>query len=55
MSSKSIIYLFTIIGSTIGSYIPVLWGGSELSFSSVLLGAAGGIGGIWLGYRITRY
>ncbi len=54
MSSRSIIYLFTIVGSAIGSYLPVLWGGSELSFSSVFLGAAGGILGIWAGFRLSR-
>jgi hypothetical protein len=39
------------VGSAIGGYLPALWGGDLISFSSVVLGATGGIVGIWLGYR----
>jgi hypothetical protein len=42
-----------IIGSCAGSYIPVLWGGSLFSMTSLLLGAAGGFVGIWIGYKIA--
>ncbi len=41
------------IGSTIGGYIPTLWGAGFLSFSSVILTAIGGILGIYLGYKIS--
>ncbi|MDF5735058.1 MAG: hypothetical protein PUQ00_04995 [Nostoc sp. S13] len=43
------------LGSTIGSYIPALWGGSLLSFTSIFLGVIGGLVGIWLGYRVSKY
>jgi hypothetical protein len=42
-----------IIGSSAGSYIPVLWGGSLLSMTSLLLAAVGGFVGIWIGYKIA--
>ena len=42
------------IGSTIGGYIPSLWGGEMLSISGVVFAFVGGIAGIWLGYRIGR-
>lgn len=42
------------IGSAIGGYIPVLWGDSFLSISSVLLTAVGGIIGIYIGYRLSN-
>jgi hypothetical protein len=51
---KSLIWLGLFVGSTIGSLIPLLWGGSELSMSSVIFGAIGGLLGIWAGFRISQ-
>jgi hypothetical protein len=42
------------IGSTLGSYLPVFWGGDWFSMSSILLGGIGGLIGIWAGYKISR-
>ncbi len=53
-NSKQLIWLGLFVGSTAGSFIPLLWGGSALSLSSVFLSAAGGVLGIWLGYRISN-
>ncbi len=53
MASKQIIFLFLFIGSTIGGFIPELWGDSFFSLSSVILTAVGGLAGIWLGYKIS--
>lgn len=50
---KSVIYVCMIIGSALGSYIPLLWGAGYFSFSSVILTAIGGFFGIWVGYRIS--
>jgi hypothetical protein len=52
--SKSLIYLFLFIGGLVGSYVPLLWGGSLLSASSVLLSACGGCFGIYIGYRLSQ-
>ncbi len=54
MNSKSLIWLFLIIGSTVGSFIPELWGAGFLSMSSVLLSAVGGIVGIWIGFKLSN-
>lgn len=54
MNSRGLIWLGLFIGSTIGGYIPSLWGASFLSFSSVILSAVGGVIGIWLGYKLSR-
>lgn len=51
---KGLIIIFMIIGSSIGGYLPVLWGGSFLSFSSVILSGIGGVAGIWAGYKIAK-
>lgn len=52
MSSKSLIWVFMTIGSVVGAYVPLLWGDSALSFSSVVLSAIGGGLGIWAGYKL---
>jgi hypothetical protein len=50
---KTLIMFGAFVRSCAGSYIPVLWGGSLLSMSSLLLGAVGGFAGIWIGYKIA--
>ena len=52
---KSLIWIGLAVGSTLGGMIPLLWGGSALSMSSVLLSAVGGIVGIWGGFRLGNY
>jgi hypothetical protein len=54
MESKQMIWIGLFVGSTIGSFLPLIWGGSELSMSGVLLGAVGGILGIWAGLKISQ-
>jgi hypothetical protein len=51
MSKKTMVWIGLTIGSAAGGYLAALWGGDLISFSSVLLSAAGGIVGIWLGYQ----
>ncbi len=50
---KLLIMIFMVIGSSIGSYLPVLWGGNVFSMLSIFLGAAGGFAGIWAGYKLA--
>jgi hypothetical protein len=52
MSTKTLIWIGMFVGSAIGGYLPVLWGGDLLSFAGLILSTLGGIGGIWLGYRL---
>ncbi len=54
MSGKTIIYIGVFIGSTAGSYLPVLWGGSMFSYTSVLLGGIGGIVGLVVTYKLIN-
>jgi hypothetical protein len=54
MSQKTAVMFGLTIGSTIGSFIPVLFGGSELSYWSVLTGALGGIAGIYIAFMLSR-
>lgn len=56
MSRKTLIWIGMGIGSTVGSLIPALWGDAALiSLSSILLSAAGGILGIWAGFKASDY
>lgn len=43
------------LGTTVGSYVPVLWGESILSFTSIVFSVIGGILGILLGYQVSKY
>ena len=52
--SKKFVWGGFFIGSTIGGYIPSLWGGEMLSITGLLLSFVGGVAGIVLGFRIGR-
>ncbi|CAN5143681.1 hypothetical protein BH09PAT2_BH09PAT2_08230 [soil metagenome] len=52
MSDKTIVMLAFTIGSTAGGYLPVLWGDSLFSISSIICTAIGGIAGVYVGYKI---
>ncbi len=54
MKSKTLIMIGLVVGSTLGGYVPTLWGDGGLSMASVLLGAVGGLAGIWAGFRLSR-
>ncbi len=54
MSSRKLIWLGFFIGSTVGGLLPTLWGDDMLSISGILLSLAGGIVGIWAGYRLAK-
>jgi len=48
------IWLGLFVGSTVGGFVPLLWGDGAFSLSAVFTSAAGGMFGIWLGYRMMR-
>ena len=54
MSQKTIVFLGMFIGSTIGGYIPTLFGAGILSYKSVFFSGVGGILGVWIGYKISN-
>lgn len=54
MESRALIWIGLFVGSTIGGFIPALWGDSFLSFSSILLSALGGIAGIYVGFKLSN-
>jgi hypothetical protein len=52
MDTKALVWTGFFIGSTIGSFVPFLWGGGL--FSSVIFSAILGIAGIWAGYKVSQ-
>lgn len=52
MTTKTCVWIGLFIGSTIGSYLPSLFGIGIFSGWSIILSAAGGIAGIWIGFRL---
>lgn len=41
------------VGLFIGSFLPMLWGAGEFSFSSIIFSSLGGLAGIWVGYKLS--
>ena len=52
MPAKAGMTLAVFLGSTIGSYIPILLGASFLSYSSLFAGGIGGLLGVYIAYKI---
>ena len=52
---RSLIGICTMVGMTAGGYVPVVWGASAFSPSSLLLSVVGGVAGIWFGVRLAEY
>ncbi|HEY5588959.1 MAG TPA: hypothetical protein VIK86_08395 [Candidatus Paceibacterota bacterium] len=54
MNSKKIIMVGMTVGLFLGSFIPTLWGASELSLQSVFFSALGGFLGVWIAYKLSQ-
>ena len=52
--SKTFIMTGLFLGSIAGGYVPLLWGGSVFSLSSIFLSGAGALVGIWLGFKVAQ-
>jgi len=52
---RSVIGLCALFGMTVGSFVPSLWGGSQMSLSSVAFCVVGGVAGVMLGARVSNF
>jgi len=50
---RSVVGLCGVFGLIAGGYLPVVWGDSGFSFSSILFGVLGGFAGVWIGVRLS--
>lgn len=55
MDSKSLIWLGLFAGTAVGGLLPTLWGDDAFSLLSIIFSGIGGLAGIWLGYKISKY
>ena len=55
MSTKTSVWIGMFIGSTIGSYIPSLWGAGMFSFSGIILSGVGALAGVYIGFKLGGY
>jgi hypothetical protein len=55
MESKSLIWIGLFLGSTLGGYIPTLFGADIFSGWSIFGSAAGAFAGIYVAYKIANY
>ena len=44
-----------VVGSFAGSYIPLIWGDSAFSLTSMLFGILGGCIGVWAGFKVDNW
>jgi hypothetical protein len=51
--NRSVIGLTALVGTTIGGFLPELWGDSGMSLVSLAFAAVGGVAGVWLGARLS--
>lgn len=54
MPRKHLIWIFMVVGSYIGSWIPSLWGAGGISMTGIFLGAVFAIVGIWVAFKISE-
>lgn len=54
MDFKKMVWVGVFVGSTIGSYIPKLWGESLFSLSSIIFSALGAFLGIYIAYKLYQ-
>ncbi|MEP7340512.1 MAG: hypothetical protein ABI977_22460 [Acidobacteriota bacterium] len=54
VSLKAMVRIGILIGSTVGGYIPVIWGAEMLSLSSLFGSLLGGLLGVWIAYKIDQ-
>ena len=50
---RRIVWLFVVVGMVVGGFVPLLWGGSALGLASLVFGALGGVGGLWLAAKVA--
>lgn len=54
MNPKPLIWIGMFVGSTVGSFIPLLWGDSAFSMSSIFLSTIGGVIGVIGGFKLAK-
>jgi hypothetical protein len=54
MSLKKWVWVGLFVGSTVGGFVPMIWGESAISMTAFVTSFLGGIAGIWAGYECHK-
>jgi predicted MFS family arabinose efflux permease len=54
MNTRALIWIGMTIGSTLGGFIPNLWGTSFFSLAGLVWSGIGGLFGIWIARRAAN-
>ncbi|MBP9711329.1 MAG: hypothetical protein KBD50_03690 [Candidatus Pacebacteria bacterium] len=54
MQPRTLMWILVLVGSTVGGYLPMLWGQGLFSGASLFLSLAGAAVGLWLGFYIAK-
>lgn len=54
MNTKALIWIGMAVGSTLGGFIPNLWGTSVLSLAGFVCSGIGALFGIWIAYKVAN-
>jgi hypothetical protein len=54
MSERFFYMIGLTVGSTLGAYLPTIFGVSMFSYSSIFFSMVGGLAGIWVIYKILH-
>ena len=52
--TKKLIWIGFFVGSSVGGFVPALWGSDVISLSGFLWSVIGGLAGMWIGYRAAQ-
>ena len=55
MDARHLIWIGMIVGSTIGGWLPTLWGSGAFSITGIVGSTIGGFIGIFLGYKAASW
>jgi hypothetical protein len=50
---RRIVWIFVGVGTIVGGFVPVVWGGSALGLASLVFGTLGGAAGLWVALKLT--
>lgn len=54
MDRKTAIWIGVFVGSTVGGFVPSLWGAGMLSYSGLIASSIGSLVGIWVAWKVTE-
>jgi len=54
MQARPLVWIGMAVGSTLGGFIPNLWGAGMFSISGIFFSGVGAIAGIYIGFKMSQ-